>query len=348
MEDRGGGPTPGTCPQGPCAKLWGVSNTSLPRPAVRALRQLLCAPALLFTALSACGGSAPAAPPAWTGEFDSGRAWKLLVEQTELGPRPSGSEAAEANRKLIERELRSAGLEPVREPFSAETPVGPIEFVNVWAEIPATKDAASAPVVILASHYDTKRLPFRFVGANDGASSTAAVLELARVLARREERRVTYRVVFFDGEEAVNKDWRDPDNRYGSRHHARLLKESGALARVRFCVLLDLVGDKDLQLVRDSNSGRELVAAFFKAARREGLGRHVDGMSLPVKDDHQSFLAVGVESVDLIDFSYGPYNEWWHTAEDTVDKCSQESLEVIGRIVLAGLPEVEELALKAR
>src|SRR5204863_4786727 len=125
------------------------------------------------------------------------------------------------------------------------------------------------------------------------------------------------------------------------RHHSAELQGKGELGRVRALVLLDLIGDRDLHLTRDSYSSARLVEIFFGAARENGLGKYVDGPTLAVKDDHQPFLSAGVESIDLIDFSYGPDNSWWHTADDTPDKCSQESLSAVGRIVLLGLGGLE-------
>ena len=291
-----------------------------------------------------CGGSSPAAGVPRRA-FDSELAWALLEEQVALGPRPAGSDAAEATRALIERELRSAGLQPMREPFTATTPIGEIEMCNVWAEVPARTGGAASPVVEIGSHFDTKRLE-GFVGANDGGSSTAVLLVLARAIAAAPSESVTWRVVFFDGEEAVREHWADPDNRYGSRHRVAELRKKGELARVKAFVLLDLVGDRDLVLTRDEYSGRELQALFDRAARSIGLGAHMQGARMPVKDDHQSYLEAGVESIDLIDFEYGPGNSWWHTLEDTLDKCAPESLDVVGRIVLAALPALEDWALE--
>ena len=108
-------------------------------------------------------------------------------------------------------------------------------------------------------------------------------------------------------------------------------------------MLLDLVGDADLQLTTDTFSDEALREAFFGAARAAGLGAHVDGTRMPVKDDHLSFMAAGIPCVDLIDLEYGPNNQYWHSPDDTLDKVSKESLDVIGRIVLLGLPTVEEL-----
>jgi hypothetical protein len=294
-------------------------------------------PLALVLALCSAGcpdGAATAPAP----EFDAARAWKDLVHQVEMGPRPSGTEANETCRAWIESELRAAGLEPHREAFASATPAGELTFTNVWAELAGSDPRAGR--IVMGSHFDTKRLPFRFVGANDGASSTAVLLEIARVLAAAPKRPLTYRFVFFDGEEAV-KEWVGEDNTYGSRHHVKKLKDDGLIAGVRAFVLLDMVGDKNLRLTRDLNSDRKFVEIFFGAARKIGLGKHVDGPALDVRDDHLPFMAARIRSIDLIDFEYGPTNSWWHTEKDVLENTSQESLSVIGRITLAGLADLE-------
>jgi hypothetical protein len=259
-------------------------------------------PVALVLALCSAGcpdGAASAPAP----DFDAARAWKDLVHQVEIGPRPSGSEANETCRAWIEAELRATGLEPRRETFKSATPAGEMSFTNVWAELAGTDPQAGR--IVIGSHFDTKKMA-RFVGANDGASSTAALLEIARVLAAAQKRAITYRFVFFDGEEAVNMEWAGEDNTYGSRHHAKKLKEDGLAAGVRAFVLLDMVGDKDLKITRDLNSDRKFVDIFFGAARRIGLGKHVDGTALDVRDDHLPFMAARIRSIDLIDLEYGP------------------------------------------
>ena len=294
---------------------------------------------LLLLALS-CGGTGTAAPP--TVDFDQQRAWQHLEAMVALGPRPAGSRALEQTRGYIERQLRAVGLEPAREVFESETPVGPIPMANIVVDLPGP--AEDAPIVLLCTHYETKRFDFEFVGANDGASGTAVLIELAALLAARENP-VAYRIVFLDGEEAIRSYWADPDNRYGSRHHAAELERAGLLPRVKACVLLDLVGDRDLRLTHDDYSHAGLLAAFFDAARENGLGDHVGARRQPVKDDHLSFIAVGIPSVDLIDLEYGPGNRHWHSEGDTLENVSAESLGIIGTIVLLGLPRVEELVL---
>lgn len=289
-----------------------------------------------------CDGSSHAA---LAPSFDADRAWQHLAKQVALGPRPAGSPAIELCRQYLETELKSYGLTPKREMFKDTTPAGEIEFTNIYADFDATDPGADR--IFVGSHYDTKRMPFAFVGANDGGSSTAVLLELARVVAQGGKRAFSYRFVFFDGEEALRPDWIDPDNTYGSRYHAAQLKRSGESTKVKAFVLLDMIGDKDLKLTRDTYSDKRIHDAFERAARANGLGAPFDGKTMDLRDDHNSFMAIGVPSIDLIDFEYGPRNGYWHTAEDTLDKCSKESLAVIGKITLFGLAELES-QLRAR
>ena len=111
-------------------------------------------------------------------------------------------------------------------------------------------------------------------------------------------------------------------------------------------ILLDMVGDKDLKLNEESYSDSELLKIFFDAARSNGLAKHVGGPRKAIEDDHRNFIARKIRAVNLIDFSYGPGNRYWHTGRDRIENCSADSLGIIGKIVLAGLPKVEELALK--
>lgn len=321
--------------------------------------------AALCTLFCACSGGAAAdsgsASAKGVSSFDAARAWALLEAQVAIGPRPSGSEGAEANRRLIEKELEAAGLTPRRETFTADTPAGPIEMANVIAELVGReRDDKPAPIVILCSHYDTKRMDGHtdpgqraglFVGANDGASSTAVLLELARVLAKGPKRDVTYRFLFVDGEEAVRWHWNDPDNRYGSRHHAQELRRTGGWRDVKAAVVIDMVGDAELTFTRDEYSNETLLTIFFDAARAIGLPELTKGSRNTIRDDHLSFSEIGIPSCDLIDMDYTRVDDrgrrdLWHTVEDTPANCSQASLDKAGRVVLAGLPGVEAFALR--
>jgi Zn-dependent M28 family amino/carboxypeptidase len=276
-------------------------------------------------------------------DFDAERAWKDLERCVAFGARPAGSPALEEQRKWLEAELKAAGLTPVREPFRPATPVGSIEMANVYADLAAADPKAE--MVILASHFDTKlakgRFEKPFVGANDGGSSTAVLLELARALAKAGPRELSYRFLFLDGEEAVRWDWAGDDNTYGSRAHAQALTKSGAGQKVRALILLDMIGDKDLKIFRDTNSDRRLQTIFFESARAQGLGKNIDGKEEEISDDHLRFREIGIPSLDLIDLDYGPGNAYWHTPEDTLEHCAKDSLAAAGRIVLGGLSALE-------
>lgn len=211
-------------------------------------------------------------------------------------------------------------------------------MVNIIAE----RAGASEDVIIFASHYDTKLFTdFPFVGANDGGSSTGALLELARVLAARQERpSYTLWFVFFDGEEAF-VSWSQTDSKYGSRFMVQQLERRGELSRIRALILLDMIGDKDLDIVRDAYSTRWLQDILWETARQLGYERYFTDRETFVDDDHVPFLQKGVPAVDLIDFNYGLWNRYWHTAEDTLDKVSPRSLKIVGDVVLRALPRIE-------
>ena len=316
----------------------------------------------IFIAVAGCGAGSPTGvsgapevseappspPPVPIEAFDATRAWRDLERICGFGERPAGSSGIEKLRVFLEEELTKIGLQPVRESFTAETPRGPVSFSNLVADLPGPEGVD--PICILSAHIDTKwGMPFRFVGANDGGSQTTVLLELARQLAaHRDKLRIGYRFVFFDGEEAVRPNWEGEDNCYGSRHHVKELQKSGLATRIKACVLLDMVGDADLKLTMEQNSEMMLMASFLGAASRIGLEQHIGGRAMALLDDHIPFREAGIPAVNLIDFDFGPNNSYWHTADDTLDKCSRESLQAIGRIVLAGLPNVEDLVLDER
>lgn len=282
---------------------------------------------VLVATVTAC--AAAQAPPA----FDSSRAYTHVREQVALGPRPAGSAANQKTRDYIRRVLEEAGYDSTEQPFEATTPVGRVRMANVIATLPGRRPER----LILASHFDTK--PFddiRFVGANDGASSTGVLLELARVLKTRPTPPLTIEFLFFDGEEAFG-EWQAPNHTYGSRHYVAAARADGTLSSIRALVLLDMVGDRNLNLRRDTNSTPWLTDLFWATARRLGHGAHFLNEPLPVEDDHMAFLDAGIPAVDLIDLDYPE----WHTAGDTLDKVSARSLQVVGDVVLAALPDVE-------
>ena len=267
-------------------------------------------------------------------EFNGERAFNDLRQLVQLGPRPAGSENSEGARAYIERQLSAAGAEIWDDPFVATTPMGKIPMVNVMGAI----NGENPTVVILAGHYDTARIDgVQFVGANDGGSSAALLLEMARVLSRRANR-FTCWLVFFDGEEAL-KQWSPSDSLYGSRHLAEKLLREGKLGQIKALILVDMVADRHLNILRESNSTAWLSDLVFKTARTLGYSKAFSGGMFPVEDDHLPFVAKGIPSVDIIDLT--PFGSYHHTARDSIDKCSPESLAVVGRVVLATLAELE-------
>jgi Peptidase family M28 len=272
-----------------------------------------------------------------TSAFDSARAFEDLKHLAAFGPRPAGSEALGRARRWMEGELAQSGLHAEEDSFTAATPAGNIAMTNLIVRIPGSSPA----ILMVTGHYDTKRFDnFRFVGANDGASSAALVMELARVLARRRSPDTIW-LVFFDGEEAVGQ-WSDTDSVYGSRHLVARLASEGELSRVKAMILVDMIGDSNLDIRRDTESTGWLTDLVWSTARRLGYGRYFQDQILPVGgDDHFPFINAGVPAVDLIDFDYGPGNRYWHTAEDTVEHCSAQSLEIVGRVVLATLDVIQ-------
>jgi Zn-dependent M28 family amino/carboxypeptidase len=227
-------------------------------------------------------------------------------------------------------ELRRSGIEAEVQPFEAGTPHGRLRMANVIARLPGRRPE----VVALAGHYDTKLFTsFRFVGANDGGSSAALLIELARRLAKAP-RDYTLWIIWFDGEEA-REAWTATDSLYGSRHLAAELEQAGRLPRA--LVLLDMIGDRDLNIRRDTYSTRWLTDILWASAARLGYARHFLNEPLPVEDDHAPFLKAGVPAALLIDFDYPP----WHTADDTLDKVAARSLAIVGDVVLDALPSIE-------
>jgi Zn-dependent M28 family amino/carboxypeptidase len=268
------------------------------------------------------------------GSFNGGRAFEDLKHLVSYGPRPAGSPALAESRRWIISQLRQAGAQVEEDSFTASTPVGAIPMTNIIARFPGTEPK----VEMVTGHYDTKRFDdFRFVGANDGASSAALLLELARALQGRKHV-LTYWLVFFDGEEAV-REWTDTDSVYGSRHLVQKLSSDGELGRIQAMILVDMIGDSHLVIHREATSTPWLTDAVFTAAHRLGYTKQFLDSPTSVGDDHIPFLNAGVPATDLIDFD--PDDGYWHTAKDTVDHCSPLSLTIVGRVVLATLDDLE-------
>lgn len=286
------------------------------------------------------------------------RAFTHVAQLVGFGPRPAGSEALEESRKYIEEQLQGFRWSVQRQTFTAKTPEGMVEFVNIRARFGEAPDWGSRVKGLLCSHYDTKPYSgFTFVGANDGGSSTGLLIELARVLAEKPEVASKIELVFFDGEEAFGPNITPKDGLYGSKHYANEMLLIQPKQRPVWGVLLDMIGDKDLniragvripraslrELADDKDSGykvdmeaveealsemsRELLAAADDLELRSYVG--ISGSY--IVDDHVPLnVSAGIPTIDIIDFDYKP----WHTPGDTLEQISPQSLEISGRVTL--------------
>jgi glutaminyl-peptide cyclotransferase len=266
-------------------------------------------------------------------EVSGEKALAHVQQLVDLGPRPSGSEALEKSRLYIEDQLHRSGWQVTRQAFADETPQGRIEFVNLIAQFPGERNAA--PLFLLSSHYDTKTFDaIKFVGANDGGSSTGLLLEFARVIGQHPNLAAKIELVFFDGEEAYDR-FSETDGLYGSRYFAKQLEGSGA-KQFRGGILFDMVGDRSLDVTLPADSPPEMARDIFAAAEALKLRSYFTYLDREMIDDHSPLNAVGIPTIDVIDFDYS----WWHTAGDTIDKISAKSLQIVGSVSLYYLSEI--------
>jgi len=295
--------------------------------------------------MSAVAGPAPVppgqeAPPAdTTGGFDGKRAYEQVVKQVSFGPRPAGSPALAKLQDYLEAELKSYGCTVETDSFSADTPAGRLPMKNVLVKIPGEKQG----IILLGTHYDTKRLD-NFVGADDAGSSTGVMLEMARLLcAQKQQGKYAVWIAFFDGEEAVNREWQDPDNRYGSRQMAARFAASGDLTKIKAFILVDLVGGKNPHFLPDGESTKWLKDFVWSVAAKLGYGNIFE--SKPTNfggDDHYSFTARHVPSVDIMDLDTQNDVPYWHTPQDTLDKISPKTLAIVGYVVLESVKQLQQ------
>lgn len=301
-----------------------VSRVQRPRQILTAAAVCLC-----LAATAGCGGGEEQAPATVDSRFDAERAFADLEAQVDLGPRPSGSAANRRLTELLARKLEQAGAEGVE----IQRPLR-----NVVGILPGSEPG----YVVIGAHHDTKNEIPGFVGANDGASGVAVVLELARTLPRPLPG-PSIAVALFDAEEARGEREFSEDGKRGSTQYVRLAAAGGgqgapALDEIRAAVIFDLVGDCDLSVPSEPNSDLSLYDRFAAVDPATFSGR-----TFPIDDDHVPFADRGIPAVDLIDFAYGPGpppGEWWHSSEDTLDKVCPESLGTIGAAALEVLPEI--------
>lgn len=268
----------------------------------------------------------PETPPA----FNASRAMQYVKEIVAFGPRPIGSENHKKVENYILAHLKGDDVE--QDNFEVKTSEGKFPVHNIIAKFPGTKEG----IIVIASHYDTN-WPLRninYVGANDGASSSALLLEIANQLRGAKRQGYGVWLLWDDAEESMKLPWDDPESLYGVRHIAKKWQDDGTLKKVKAFVLEDMIGDADLNVERVTNSTPWLEDMVYEAATRVGYQSHFFGREMYVEDDHQPFMKLGVPSTDLIDFDYGYDNVFWHTPDDTVDKLSPKSLAIVGTVTL--------------
>jgi Zn-dependent M28 family amino/carboxypeptidase len=274
-----------------------------------------------------------ALPAEQTGGFDGALAYEHVAKLVGLGPRPAGSAGIAQAQDYITSQLSSFGCTVDSDAFSSDTPAGRLAMKNIVVKISGERQG----IILLATHYDTKRLD-NFVGADDGGSSTGLMLEMARRMCQQRPRYSIW-IAFFDGEEAVRPEWKDPDNRYGSRQMAAKMAASGDLKKVRAMILADIIGGKALGIRKEQYSTKELEDLIWATAKRLGYGQIFLDQVTPVDDDHLSFLQRNVPSADVIDLvnSAG----YWHTPQDTLDKISAKSLGIVGHVIQESVKELQ-------
>ncbi len=298
-----------------------------------------CTKGTSATASAAPSIAPPAAPPeaapsdpAPLPHIDSKRAFQYIREVTAFGPRYMGSE----NHKKLERYILDhlkddhlKGDQVEDDAFTADTVEGKFPVRNIIAKFPGTKDG----IIVILGHYDTNYSLRNtgYVGANDGGSSTAILLEFANHLRGKKREGYSVWLVWTDGEEAVKK-WTDTDSLYGTRHLAEKWEKDGTLKKIKALMVMDMIGDADLDIVRDTNSAPWLLDLIYAAAERLGYQSHFYASQGPIEDDHLSFVKRGVPTADVIDLDYGYNNVFHHTPQDTMDKLSPKSLEIAGKI----------------
>jgi glutaminyl-peptide cyclotransferase len=265
--------------------------------------------------------------------FSGASALEFTNKSVAFGPRPSGSDANRRLQAYIIAELQKDGCELSDDSFTARTPKGAIPMKNILCKFAGK----SGKGIAITGHFDTKLFPGRhFVGANDGGSSTGLLLELAHALAHQLRVDDVY-IVFFDGEEATG-EWTDSDSVYGSKHLAARWKQDGTATKIKALINVDMIGDKSLNIKQEPNSTAALVRLVWGAAADLGYSHYFLDDSLAIEDDHLTFLKIGMPSIDIIDFDYAP----WHEDDDTMDKLSAKSLEIVGAVMLESIKRLEQ------
>jgi glutaminyl-peptide cyclotransferase len=313
---------------------------------IAGLRWHLSSVTLASFALSVCGLLALPSRAAAQQHFQGDKALEITRRFVAIGPRwplsPGHLKAEEFLREAFKQEAKQGQV--VEDTFTANTPIGPVPMRNFIVKFPGKKDG----IIVLCTHYETN-YPLKnigFVGANDGGSTTGLLIELANEMRGHVQDGYSVWLVFDDGEEAIEQ-WRDLDNTYGTRHLAAKWGTDGTLPKIKAFLLADMLGDKDLNVMRETQSTPWLVDLVTQAARNTGHAKYFFATSQAEEDDHLPFLKRGVPSIDIIDADYGPHTQatpdgYHHTAQDTMDKISAKSLTISGDVFLESIKLIDK------
>ncbi len=283
---------------------------------------------LIITCLCSCSEKPPAPP-----KVDGNLALEFASAVYGIGPKASGSEGAHKAANYIKNTISGIG-------FSAEIDewrqVDGEGVETTYRNISATVPGKKKDFIIVGSHYDSKKIATvpSFAGANDGASSTGLLLAALKALKTSGSKPpCTLKFVFLDGEECLVK-YSAGDGLAGSKRLATQLRHTGSFSSCRAVVIMDMIGDRDLNISIPSNSSQELTDALIGIAGKSDLKGLVSRSPAAITDDHVPFLELGIPAIDVIDFNYGENNRYWHTEGDTIDKLSPGSLEASGTLMM--------------
>ncbi len=278
------------------------------------------------------------APPAdQTGGFDGAKAYEHVAKLVSFGPRPPASEGIRRSQDYMISQLKTFGCEVDQDDFHASTPKGDVVMKNIIAKAPGTGQG----IILLLTHYDTLSSVENFVGAEDSASSTGLMIEMARQLCGKKGPNSVW-IAFLDGEEAFVNWNQDNDHTYGSRELAARMALSGDLKRVKAVILADMIGQYNLSIQRQSNSPKWLTDIVWKTAARLGYQDIFVSQETQTQDDHDPFLERGVPALDIIDLNDYISAGYWHTTQDTLDKVSPRSVAIVGHIILESVDELQK------
>ena len=286
----------------------------------------------------------PLAAPAQQ-HFNGAAALEYTRQFVAIGRRWPTSPGHVKAEEFLRNHFRHDQLE--EDAFTASTPIGPVAMCNFIVRFPGKKEG----VIVLATHYETN-YPLRtinYVGANDGGSTTGLLMAIAdrlRAETAGGKKLDGYSVwlLFDDGEEAIQclQCWSDSDSTYGTRHLAAKWARDGTLGKIKAFILADMIGDKDLDIQRESQSTDWLVALVWQAVKKFGYERYFFKKDEQVSDDHLPFLRRGVPSIDIIDIDYGPNDSYHHTDKDTMDKISAHSLTIDGDVFMETIRLIDQ------